>query len=121
MRATNPSVVALLPVTSILVIGSWLLGAGTLTDIALALFVGMLVGAISSIFVGAPLLAILEGRRPAIASHDAKILKARSLKSAKSADEGNAKPEERSARVLAVKPGVRLPNSAQPKRKKRSR
>jgi preprotein translocase subunit SecF len=64
IRSINTSVVALLPVAAILFIGSFILGAGTLRDIALALFVGMLVGTYSSIFIAPPVYAQLrEGER----------------------------------------------------------
>ena len=54
VRSINTTVVAVLPVASILFIGAALLGAGTLRDIALALFIGMLVGTYSTIFIAAP-------------------------------------------------------------------
>ncbi len=60
VRSINTSVVALLPVASILVIGAFVLGAGTLKDISLALFVGILVGAYSSIFLAPGLLVDLH-------------------------------------------------------------
>jgi len=62
VRSINTSIVALLPVLSILVVGVVLLGAGTLNDLALALFVGMLVGTYSSIFVATPILAYVKER-----------------------------------------------------------
>jgi preprotein translocase subunit SecF len=68
MRSINNSFVALLPVASLLVVGSGLLGAVTLRDFALALFVGLLVGAYSSIFVATPLLAWLKEREPRYAA-----------------------------------------------------
>jgi len=64
MRSINTSFVALLPVASLLVVGSALLGAITLRDFALALFVGLLVGAYSSIFVATPILAWIKEREP---------------------------------------------------------
>ena len=64
VRSINTSVVALLPVLSILVVGVVLLGAGTLNDLALALFVGMLVGTYSSIFVATPMLVQIKARQP---------------------------------------------------------
>ena len=64
MRSINTSVVALLPVGAILFVGAGLLGAGTLKDLALALFVGMAAGTYSSIFVATPLLAQLKEREP---------------------------------------------------------
>lgn len=63
-RSINTSIVALLPVLSILVVGVVLLGAGTLNDLALALFLGMLVGAYSSIFIATPILAVIKERQP---------------------------------------------------------
>lgn len=60
MRSINTSLSSLLPVLSILVIGSGLLGATTLREFGLALFVGMLSGVYSSIFVASPLLATLK-------------------------------------------------------------
>lgn len=60
VRSINTSIVAILPVAAILFIGSMLLGAGTLRDIALALFVGILSGAYSTLFVAAPLYAQLR-------------------------------------------------------------
>ena len=56
VRSINTSVVAILPVAAILVIGSGLLGAGTLKDLALSLFIGMIAGTYSSIFVAAPIV-----------------------------------------------------------------
>ncbi len=64
VRSINTSVVALLPVASILFIGSLLLGAGTLKDISLALFVGIAAGTYSSIFIATPLLVDLRNREP---------------------------------------------------------
>ncbi|MCJ7438599.1 MAG: protein translocase subunit SecF [Acidimicrobiia bacterium] len=64
MRSINTSFVALLPVASLLVVGSGILGAATLRDFALALFVGLLVGAYSSIFVATPILAWIKEREP---------------------------------------------------------
>jgi preprotein translocase subunit SecF len=64
MRTLNTSVTALLPILSLLVIGSLVLGATTLQEFALALFIGLASGAYSSIFIASPLLAILKEREP---------------------------------------------------------
>jgi preprotein translocase subunit SecF len=66
VRSINTSVVAVLPVASILFVGSLILGAGTLRDIALALFVGTIVGTYSSIFLAAPIYAHLRENEPAM-------------------------------------------------------
>jgi len=66
VRSINTSLIALLPVASILFVGAGLLGAGTLKDLSLALFVGLATGTYSSIFVATPLLASLHEREPAM-------------------------------------------------------
>jgi len=63
-RSINTSLVAILPVLSVLVIGADLLGATTLQDYGLALFVGLMSGAYSSIFIASPLLAWMKEREP---------------------------------------------------------
>ncbi|GAA2387606.1 protein translocase subunit SecF [Nonomuraea africana] len=64
IRSLNTSLVAILPVAAILFIGTTVLGAGTLKDLSLALFVGMLVGTYSSLCVATPLLVTLKEREP---------------------------------------------------------
>jgi preprotein translocase subunit SecF len=64
MRSINTSLTALLPITSLLVVGSFILGATTLQEFALALAIGLLSGAYSSIFIASPVLAILKEREP---------------------------------------------------------
>lgn len=77
VRSINTSVVAVLPVAAILFIGSLLLGAGTLRDISLALFVGTIIGTFSSIFIAAPLYVHLREREPAIVAATEKVLSLR--------------------------------------------
>jgi preprotein translocase subunit SecF len=64
MRSINTSLVAVLPVASLLIVGTYVFGGLVLRDFALALFVGLLTGAYSSIFVATPLLAWLKEREP---------------------------------------------------------
>jgi preprotein translocase subunit SecF len=64
MRSLSTSLVAVLPVASLLFVGVGLFGALVLRDFALALFVGILTGAYSSIFVAVPLLAWWKEREP---------------------------------------------------------
>lgn len=66
VRSANTSLVAILPVAAILFVGAGLLGAGTLKDLSLALFIGLLVGTYSSIFIAPPILASLREREPAM-------------------------------------------------------
>jgi preprotein translocase subunit SecF len=62
MRTLNTSITALLPIVSLLVLGSFVLGATTLEEFALALFIGLASGAYSSIFIASPTLALLKER-----------------------------------------------------------
>ena len=64
MRSLNTSLTSLLPVGALLFVGAYLLHAETLKDLALALFVGILVGTYSSIFIASPVLAIWKEREP---------------------------------------------------------
>ena len=64
MRSLNTSIAAVLPVLSLLVVGSGIMGAVALREFALALLVGLITGSYSSIFIAAPLLAILKEREP---------------------------------------------------------
>ena len=68
MRSLNTSLVAILPILSVLVVGSWMLGATTLEDFGLALLIGLLTGAYSSIYIASPILAMLKEREPRYAS-----------------------------------------------------
>ena len=114
VRSINTSVVALLPVTAILVIGSWWLGAGTLMDISLALFVGMAIGTWSSLFVATPVEVALRGSEPKIKEHTAKVLAMRA-----SGETDVAISETGEVRVGAVTPGHHQGTAAQPRRKNR--
>ena len=64
MRSLNTSLTSLLPIGSLLLIGSYLLGAATLREFALALFIGIAAGTYSSIFVASPLLTEWKEREP---------------------------------------------------------
>lgn len=77
VRSINTSVVALLPIGSILAIGAFLLGAGTLKDISLALFIGIIAGTYSSIFLAPGFLVDLRRREPEIAAHTEQVLRER--------------------------------------------
>jgi preprotein translocase subunit SecF len=62
MRSINTTITSLLPVISMLVVGSFILGARTLEEFAVALLIGMLAGSYSSLFVAAPVLVFLKER-----------------------------------------------------------
>jgi preprotein translocase subunit SecF len=81
VRSINTGIVAALPVAAILFIGSFILGADTLKEISLALFVGTIVSTYSTPFVASPLYAQLRSGEAAIKKRDenARRLKARSV------------------------------------------
>lgn len=116
VRSLNTSIVAVLPVAAILFIGAFLLGAGTLRDISLALFVGIVVGTYSSVFLATPLLSWLRDREPGIREHNALVASARAAAGA-----GEATDEPGRVRVGALVPGEHQGNRAQPRRKSPSR
>ncbi|HXF02059.1 MAG TPA: protein translocase subunit SecF, partial [Arthrobacter sp.] len=66
VRSINTSVVAVLPVAAILFIGAFVLGAGTLKDLSLALFIGIIIGAATTIFIAAPMYARIRVKEPAL-------------------------------------------------------
>jgi preprotein translocase subunit SecF len=91
VRSLNTSIVALLPVGAILVIGVGLLGAGTLKDLALALFIGTAAGTYSSLFIATPLLCEFKEREPAMKALAARVAARRAGLDAKGARTGTRK------------------------------
>ena len=77
VRSINTSIVALLPIAGILFIGALLLGASTLQDISLALFIGIIVGTYSTIFLAAPLYTDLRSTEPRIRIETRRTLESR--------------------------------------------
>lgn len=79
IRSINTTVVAILPVGAILFIGAFWLGAQTLSDISLSIFVGIIVAAYSTLFVAAPLFSLFREGEPDIKERDARVIAAREL------------------------------------------
>ncbi|MFG3340431.1 protein translocase subunit SecF [Glycomyces sp. NPDC048151] len=73
MRSINTSLIGVLPVAALLFVGVGLLGVGTLKDLALVLFVGMIVGAYSSIFLAAPWVVDMAERGAVYKRHNQKV------------------------------------------------
>ena len=116
VRSINTSVVALLPVGSILIIGSVALGPGTLVDISLALFIGMIAGTYSSIFIASPLLVTFQELSSKTREHNAAVERERA--SRHTTDKASS---PKALKVAPIKPGKRLGNENQPHRKKTHR
>ncbi len=111
VRSANTSLIALLPVGSILFVGAGLLGAGTLKDLSLALFIGLAVGTYSSIFIAPPFLASLREKEPAMQALAKRV-----------ASRGNNAPVEATSSQSArpsIQPSANRGPRNQPKRKGR--
>lgn len=99
VRSINTSVVGALPVGAILFIGAFILGAGTLRDLSLSLFVGIIVGTLGTIFVSAPLYGMLRLGEREIRAHTRMVEDARAggsagLQRATAAEDGLSEPAE---------------------------
>ncbi|MCW4353440.1 protein translocase subunit SecF [Hoyosella sp. YIM 151337] len=78
MRSINTSLTSALPIISLLLVAVWMLGVGTLKDLALVQLVGVVVGTYSSPFFAAPLLVYMKERAEEIKTHTMKVMEARS-------------------------------------------
>lgn len=85
MRSINTSLIGVLPVLALMVVAVWLLGVGTLKDLALVQLVGILVGTYSSIFFATPLLVTLRERTELVRTHTRRVSRRR---------KGGAEPAE---------------------------
>jgi len=86
MRSINTSLMSTLPVLSLMVVAVWLLGVGTLKDLALVQLVGIIVGTYSSIFFATPLLVTLRERTELVQVHTRRVLRRRGPDGAKASD-----------------------------------
>jgi preprotein translocase subunit SecF len=97
IRSINTSIVALLPVGGLLFIGAGLLGAGTLKDLGLVLFVGMAVSFYTSLFFAAPMLVELKSRQPRFRSHTQRVLARRAALASREAQKGERPAPDRAS------------------------
>ena len=77
MRSINTSLISVLPVLALMVVAVWLLGVGTLKDLALVQLVGIMVGTYSSIFFATPLLVTLRERTELVRTHTRRVVNRR--------------------------------------------
>jgi preprotein translocase subunit SecF len=112
VRSINTTVTALLPVGSILVVGIVVLGTGPLKDLSLALFVGIAVGAYSSIFIAPALLAVLKEREPGMQALNRRI-------TAKRAAAATAAPAAGAAVAVGASPASGTAVKAEPRKQDR--
>jgi preprotein translocase subunit SecF len=77
MRSINTSLIGVLPVLALMVVAVWLLGVGTLKDLALVQLVGIVVGTYSSIFFATPLLVTLREQTELVRTHTRRVVRRR--------------------------------------------
>jgi len=92
VRSINTTIIGVLPVAALLIAGAVILGEGPLKDLALALFVGMVSGAYSSIFIATPLLAQLRERDPEMRKLASRVAKRRARETPRRATAIGAEP-----------------------------
>lgn len=90
MRSINTTIISVLPVIALMVVAVWLLGVGTLKDLALVQLVGIVVGTYSSVFFATPLLVTLKEWRGPVAKHTRKVLAKREEAAARAAARGSS-------------------------------
>jgi preprotein translocase subunit SecF len=108
MRSINTSLISVLPIISLMVVAVWLLGVGTLKDLALVQLVGVIVGTYSSIFFATPLLVSLRERTDLVRTHTRRVLNRRKPTKATEAGE-DVDPEAVATASLAAKPAPEKP------------
>ncbi|MGZ4530359.1 MAG: protein translocase subunit SecF [Mycobacterium sp.] len=119
MRSINTSLIGVLPVLALMVVAVWLLGVGTLKDLALVQLVGILVGTYSSIFFATPLLVTLRERTELVSTHTRRVGRRRKAgaepaKEAKSTEDESASPETETATTAAAPSDKPAPNKPAP-------
>lgn len=108
MRSINTSIFSLVPIASLLVVAVGIMGVGTLKDLALVQFIGVIAGTFSSIFFAAPLLVTFKMRQQKYKQHEARVERARSLAASQesSSDEDAAAATAEAARDKASVPAA---------------
>jgi preprotein translocase subunit SecF len=114
MRSINTSLIAVLPVLSLLVVGVGLLGVGTLKDLALVQMVGITAGAMSSIFLATPLVVDLTMGRPAYRQQAERVAARREKLSRKAATDADRESETASSAAHSTPAGDAFTTAAVP-------
>jgi preprotein translocase subunit SecF len=97
MRSINTTLISITPVVSLWVVAVWLLGVGTLKDLALVMLVGVVCGTYSSIFFATPLLVTLRERTELVRTHTRRVVNRRKPAAAKTSESDAAKTSESDA------------------------
>jgi preprotein translocase subunit SecF len=102
MRSINTSLISVLPVLALIVVAVWLLGVGTLKDLAIVQLVGILVGTYSSIFFATPLLVTMRERTDLVRAHTRRVQNRRRGASAKTVTEAGTAAATEPATVVSA-------------------
>ena len=125
MRSINTSLIGLLPVGGLLFVGAGILGVGTIKDLALILFVGLAVGAYSSLFLATPIVVDLTERTPEYQALTKRVVAKRSAEARRAQEDAELaaagivreRPARRSSGPApAPKPGARPVRGTRPRR-----
>ena len=127
MRSLNTTISSILPVISILVLGAGVLGVVSLREFSVALFVGMITGAYSSIYIATPMVTILKQREPAFASLRGHLMSKADLQHMVSTSNASTRARRRPAAPSQTAPSTTVAPSAtvvlnhppRPRKKKR--
>lgn len=119
MRSINTSLISILPVLALIVVAVWLLGVGTLKDLALVQLVGIVVGTYSSIFFATPLLVTLRERTDKVRTHTRRVVNRR--KPAAASSGATETTEAAATEAVAVAAGNKPAPGARPVRPSGSR
>ena len=98
VRSVNTTIIGVLPVAALLTAGVFFLGGGPLEDLGLALFVGMIAGAYSSIFIATPLLAQMREADPDMVEHRQRLAR----RAARTSERATHKPTAKPVSTVAV-------------------
>ncbi|WP_378731821.1 protein translocase subunit SecF [Nocardia brasiliensis] len=114
MRSINTALIGILPIVGLMVVAVWMLGVGTLKDLALVQLVGLMVGSFSSIFFATPLLVSIKERWGPVAKHTDRVKARRAgASSARAAYEAERRATAATGRGLGDEPRrPRVPGEA---------
>jgi preprotein translocase subunit SecF len=102
MRSINTTLISITPVASLMIVAVWLLGVGTLKDLALVMLVGVVCGTYGSIFFATPLLVTLRERTEVVRAHTRRVLNRRKpAKNAEAGQDAEAGPDAEPDTVVA--------------------
>jgi len=102
MRSINTSLISVLPILALIVVAVWLLGVGTLQDLALVQLVGVVVGTYSSIFFATPLLVAMRERTDLVKAHTRRVMNRRKGRGSGSPDSAATSVVDADAEKVSV-------------------